>query len=49
MNNCWLNDEWLQGMQQKHHIDMMLFGEIVEDSLFATVHVIQNSKRQRQI
>jgi len=29
------NDEWLQVMQQKHHIDMMLFGEAVEDNMFA--------------
>lgn len=41
------HDEWLQVMQQKHHIDMMLFGEItslefenqMEDNMFATTHV----------
>ena len=40
------NGEWLQIMQQKHHIDMMLFGEITplesanqeEDNLFAATH-----------
>lgn len=33
------NDEWLQVMQQKHHIDMMIFGEVVEDELFASAQV----------
>ena len=38
------NDEWLQMMQQKQDIDMMLFGEItplqlVEDNLFAAAQV----------
>lgn len=36
---CLANDEWLQVMQKKHHIDMMLFSEkipleSVEDNLF---------------
>ena len=42
-----VNDKWLQVMQQKHHIGMMLFGEIiplefenqVEDNLFAAVQI----------
>jgi len=36
------NDEWLQVMQQKHHIDTMLFGEIVEGDH----RLVQQSNRQ---
>jgi len=39
------NDEWLEGMQQKHYIDMMLLGEIEEDNLVATSQVITEIKK----
>lgn len=38
-------DEWLQVMQQKHHIDMMLFGETVEGNLFAAAQVNTKVKK----
>ena len=46
------NDDWLQMMQQKYDIDMMLFGEItplqlVEDNLFAAAQVSEEEAEKK--
>jgi len=51
-NEIFANDDWLQMMQQKYDIDMMLFGEItplqlVEDNLFAAAQVSEEEAEKK--
>ena len=51
-NEFLANDDWLQTMQQKHDIDMMLFGEIiplqlVEDNPFAATQVSEEETEKK--
>lgn len=53
--NLLANDEWLQMMQQKHHIDMILFGERIplesenkmEENLFAVTQVSKEAEETK--